>query len=318
MELQGTGVCNELKRNSINRGNASSISFKVENNDILSKLPPKPVVAKPAINFDPSKSRHLTEKDRLLLAALRSPPKKTKENETGKKSKNKPPIYSDEIVSRIVSNPTVGSLNFMKYLTGNEKIEENEDKSKSNVHDTRKQEAEPVSMNRETIRNMKKALDFVKLNGAIQKTNPNALKRKAHSLGSNTSNSSKVSKKSSKGGIEVEFDFKSEEFQKVLNAKSAHEEHTSELAQEEYFGNLVKKEAIENKLLNTFSVATNAVMCKVCKYIALGQSEYCKELHHQIRVVKATKRFFKCKDCGNRTMSLDRLPKHGMHIIINF
>ena len=45
---------------------------------------------------------------------------------------------------------------------------------------------------------------------------------------------------------------------------------------EEYFDVLEKKEAIENKLLNTFSVPTKAVTCKACKYIALSQSDYCK------------------------------------------
>ncbi|OXA58463.1 protein MCM10 homolog [Folsomia candida] len=346
MELQGSSVCSEVKRNSLSIGNATSVSFKKENNQLLAKLPSivNPV-PKPALNLDPFKTRHLTEKDRLILSALGSPSKSAElaENndddgddstsqQTSKKDKKlqkqqsvKP--CSAEIASRIVSNPTSGSLNFMKYLTVG-KDKNGQKTSEYNLHDTRRKEAEPISMTRETLRNMKKALDLVKSKGPIQRKDPNGGIQKRKSLpsglkindnsssisasGSGGSSSSKTSASgsSSRGGLEVEFDFESDEFKNILNAKSVYDEHTTDLVQAEYFDKLVKKEAIENKLLNTFSIATNAVMCKQCKYVALGQSEYCKEQHHQIRVVKATKRFFKCKDCGNRTMSLDRLPKH--------
>src|SRR5581483_485006 len=102
------------------------------------------------------------------------------------------------------------------------------------VHNTKKKDTETITMTRATITNMKKALDFVKQNGPIQKTDPNAVKkRKSLPTKSNnkiTSNSSKTKKPE----IEVEFDFKSEEFQKILNAKSSHDEHTNRMVEYEY------------------------------------------------------------------------------------
>lgn len=46
-----------------------------------------------------------------------------------------------------------------------------------------------------------------------------------------------------------------------------------------------------------------------CKYTALSASELCRREGHPLRSIKAVKRFFQCKDCKNRTISLDRLPK---------
>jgi minichromosome maintenance protein 10 len=179
---------------------------------------------------------------------------------------------------------------------------------------------EAVGMNRAMLDRMQKALNYVRKNGPIAKAETSAKKRKLEDTPSPSGSKSaphvisegrkvNTSKSSGKGKVEVIFDFESDEYKKILNAKSKHESLLEEVQQEEYFEKLEKKEAIENKMLSTFAIATNAVMCRECKYVALGQSDYCKEKRHQIRVVKATKRFFKCKDCGNRTMSLDRLPK---------
>lgn len=41
----------------------------------------------------------------------------------------------------------------------------------------------------------------------------------------------------------------------------------------------------------------------------MSASELCRREGHPIRTIKATKRFFQCKDCKQRTISLDRLPK---------
>ena len=42
---------------------------------------------------------------------------------------------------------------------------------------------------------------------------------------------------------------------------------------------------------------------------AFKSSDKCKLEKHRIKMIDATKRFFSCKDCKQRTISLDRLPK---------
>lgn len=79
--------------------------------------------------------------------------------------------------------------------------------------------------------------------------------------------------------------------------------------QDKYFETLEKKEAMEEKMLNTTKVACKAVICLTCKYVALSAADRCKEERHPLKVKDAEKRFFRCKDCGNRTISLQRLPK---------
>ena len=79
--------------------------------------------------------------------------------------------------------------------------------------------------------------------------------------------------------------------------------------QQEYFKLLEKKEAMEAKMLNTFKIACKAVICQKCKYVAFSAADRCKEENHPLKVRDAEKRFFKCSDCGNRTVTLHRIPK---------
>ena len=53
------------------------------------------------------------------------------------------------------------------------------------------------------------------------------------------------------------------------------------------------------------------VTCHICNYTAYKQSELCKQSNHLIKVTKAKKRFFECKNCKKRTQSFDRLPKYS-------
>lgn len=66
---------------------------------------------------------------------------------------------------------------------------------------------------------------------------------------------------------------------------------------------------MEEKMLNTYQIACKAVTCLKCKYTAFSASEHCKKEHHHLKIIDAEKRFFKCLDCGNRTISLQKLPK---------
>ncbi|KFP11654.1 Protein MCM10, partial [Egretta garzetta] len=103
----------------------------------------------------------------------------------------------------------------------------------------------------------------------------------------------------------------SEEFQKILNAKSKHtdllKEAEAEL-QEQYFQPLVKKEEMEEKMRNIKEVKCRVVTCKTCNYTYFKPLETCVQDNHDYHWHDAIKRFFKCP-CGNRAISLDRLPK---------
>lgn len=45
-----------------------------------------------------------------------------------------------------------------------------------------------------------------------------------------------------------------------------------------------------------------------CRYTWFSASDECKAERHPLKVIDALKRFFKCNDCGNRTVSLSILP----------
>ncbi|KFB39179.1 AGAP008723-PA-like protein [Anopheles sinensis] len=103
-----------------------------------------------------------------------------------------------------------------------------------------------------------------------------------------------------------------EHMKRIIEATSSHQDLVvarENEQQEEYFKTLERKEAMEEKMLNTFKVACKAVSCRQCKYIAFSAADRCKTEGHQLRVHDAEKRFFRCADCGGRTVSLFRIPK---------
>ncbi|XP_063466170.1 protein MCM10 homolog isoform X4 [Symphalangus syndactylus] len=105
----------------------------------------------------------------------------------------------------------------------------------------------------------------------------------------------------------------SEEFQKILKAKSKHtgilKEAEAEM-QERYFEPLVKKEQMEEKMRSIREVKCRVVTCKTCAYTHFKLLETCVSEQHEYHWHDGVKRFFKCP-CGNRSISLDRLPnKH--------
>ncbi|XP_069846473.1 protein MCM10 homolog [Dipodomys merriami] len=103
----------------------------------------------------------------------------------------------------------------------------------------------------------------------------------------------------------------SEEFQKILKAKSRHtdilKEAEAEL-QESYFEPLVKKEQMEEKMRNIREVKCRVVTCKTCAYTYFKPLETCISKQHDFHWHDGIKRFFKCP-CGNRSIALDLLPK---------
>uniref|UniRef100_A0A8K9XRB2 Protein MCM10 homolog n=1 Tax=Oncorhynchus mykiss TaxID=8022 RepID=A0A8K9XRB2_ONCMY len=171
------------------------------------------------------------------------------------------------------------------------------------------------------------ALKKLRVKGAgLAKEDPNAVKRKRSN---STDITTRVQKNLSSpdgeqpGAKEEEpaqkkrrekMDYvQSEEFKKILNAKSRHgaELQAAEYQQQEsYFDPLVKKEAMEDKMRNIREQKCRAVSCKKCKYTYFKPADRCVEEKHELQWHDATKRFFKCP-CGQRAIALDRLPhKH--------
>ncbi|XP_067345729.1 protein MCM10 homolog isoform X2 [Channa argus] len=105
----------------------------------------------------------------------------------------------------------------------------------------------------------------------------------------------------------------SEEFQKILSAKSRHNvvlQAAEYQLQERYFDALVKKEQMEEKMKGIREMKCRAVTCKKCSYTYFKPADRCVEENHDLRWHDAIKRFFKCP-CGQRAIALDRLPhKH--------
>ncbi|XP_077194079.1 protein MCM10 homolog isoform X1 [Paroedura picta] len=107
-----------------------------------------------------------------------------------------------------------------------------------------------------------------------------------------------------------------EEFQEILHARSKHtgvlKEFEAEV-QERYFEPLVKKEQMEEKMRSIREVKCRVVTCKTCKYTYFKLLDSCAEQNHDYNWHDGIKRFFKCP-CGNRAISLDKLPKkHCSH-----
>ncbi|XP_070611160.1 protein MCM10 homolog isoform X2 [Erythrolamprus reginae] len=103
----------------------------------------------------------------------------------------------------------------------------------------------------------------------------------------------------------------SEEFQEILHARSKHngvlEEFEAEM-QERYFEPLVKKEQMEEKMRSIREVKCRVATCKTCNYTYFKLLDSCVAEGHNYHWHNGVKRFFKCV-CGNRAISLDKLPK---------
>ncbi|CAG4987406.1 unnamed protein product [Parnassius apollo] len=166
------------------------------------------------------------------------------------------------------------------------------------------------------------AIKLIQKSGGITKIDPNNIKgtnagKKRALEKLNNSGSDENSCKKAKSNEESYKNLKptmSERFKKILEATSAHhnliQQHEDD-EQEKYFNKLEKKEAMEEKMLNTFKLACKAVRCTKCKYTAFSASQMCKDEKHPLKVLDTFKRFFKCADCGNRTVSLELLPLHS-------
>ncbi|XP_044042345.1 protein MCM10 homolog isoform X2 [Siniperca chuatsi] len=171
------------------------------------------------------------------------------------------------------------------------------------------------------------ALKKLRAKGAgLEKEDPNAVKRKRSNDSEINARVEKnlTSPKGESSSVEDEepaqkkkrdqlLYVQSEEFQKILNAKSCHGvvlQAAEYQLQERYFDALVKKEQMEEKMKGIREMKCRAVTCKKCSYTYFKPADRCVEQNHDLRWHDAMKRFFKCP-CGQRAIALDRLPnKH--------
>ncbi|XP_022526967.2 protein MCM10 homolog isoform X1 [Astyanax mexicanus] len=161
--------------------------------------------------------------------------------------------------------------------------------------------------------------------GAIVKDDPNAVKRKRSDSGAISARveRSLTSPEGDKNAADVEEEepaqkrrreqleyIQSEEFQRILNAKSSNSWIMGEVeaqAMQDYFDPLVQKEKLEEKMRGIREMKCRAVTCKNCKYTHFKPADRCVEEKHDYHWHDATKRFFKCP-CGQRKICLARLP----------
>ncbi|XP_055543509.1 protein MCM10 homolog [Wyeomyia smithii] len=168
------------------------------------------------------------------------------------------------------------------------------------------------------LHSRQKALEVLKKK-PLEKSNPNFIKHRGSEAGKKRALEKITSldqSESNNNAKKLKLDDKEQKrrewIEKIMKTSSSHTDliqaHEEE-QQEKYFKDLERKEAMEEKMMNTFKIACKAVICTRCKYIAFSAADRCKEERHELRVRDAEKRFFKCADCGNRTVTLHRLPK---------
>ncbi|CAG9761311.1 unnamed protein product [Ceutorhynchus assimilis] len=159
------------------------------------------------------------------------------------------------------------------------------------------------------------AIKFIQRNGPIKKVDPNntrgsgSKKRTIESLmGQNPpENNNHVAKKSKL----QESEFISDRFKKMMAMTSMHQDllqQHDDMEEEKYFNKLEIKEKMEDKMANTHKVKCKAVKCLQCKYTSFSASDLCKSEHHALKVFDAMKRFYKCSNCQNRTVTLELIP----------
>ncbi|CAL7936140.1 unnamed protein product [Xylocopa violacea] len=158
------------------------------------------------------------------------------------------------------------------------------------------------------------AIKWVKENGKIKAKDPNRIRLTKDEKLEKGKKRPRESEENGDGQEAKRANVLSDKFKEIMSAKSIHTdliEKSYDQEKEKYFERLQMKERMEEKMLTTYKVPCKAVTCLLCKYTSFSASDLCKEQKHPLRVVDAVKKFFKCADCGNRTVSLDRIPSHS-------
>ncbi|XP_060557335.1 protein MCM10 homolog [Ruditapes philippinarum] len=170
------------------------------------------------------------------------------------------------------------------------------------------------------------AIAKIKSKGGVNKEDPNSVRKKITSPEArekirkrvaedmeddNTGDSSSKEPPQKKSKLLGDLDLNSPDVQQLLKKKSKHKGALAEAESEQeerYFSALEKKEQMEDKMGAIMEVPVKLFMCLQCNYRYFSIHERCKKENHPTKQVKGVKRFFKCKHCKRRTVSIDRLP----------
>lgn len=145
----------------------------------------------------------------------------------------------------------------------------------------------------------------------VRKRLRESLNTESDSENNNGSSSKKAKNDESQRSLLGSVDLNSDKIKAMMEKKSRHSnlvDAEEDLQMEKYYMKLEKKEMLEDKMSSIMEVATSAVVCTVCKYQSVLQSQYCKDQGHIVKSVKASKRFFECVKCKRRTVSLEKMP----------
>ncbi|CAD5122841.1 DgyrCDS11245 [Dimorphilus gyrociliatus] len=169
----------------------------------------------------------------------------------------------------------------------------------------------------------KKAIGKIRLFGGIEKEDPNCIRpkitdekkkliREKVNKDMGIDDVGKDDKNTPKRKLIGGLDLNDPKVRALIDKQSA---YSGALAEEDadkmnsYFGQLEKRDEIENKMASTFSVECKVVSCSQCGYSRVSKpGKICKDERHDLKWSKAERRFFKCKECGNRTTSVERIP----------
>ena len=63
-------------------------------------------------------------------------------------------------------------------------------------------------------------------------------------------------------------------------------------------------------MISTTEIESKVITCSACNYTSYTQSELCRNMGHNVKRITVKKRFFECKNCKNRTITLgNKYPK---------
>lgn len=156
------------------------------------------------------------------------------------------------------------------------------------------------------------AIKLVQATGPIKKIDPNSTKSSPSTgIKKRFLPDTDVEELNPKKSKLAESDLISDRFKKMMAATSRHTdllEQRDDEEMEKYFKKHEMKEKMEEKMTNTFKIACKAVRCLKCKYTSFSASDMCKKEGHPLKVFDSMKRFFKCGNCQNRTVTLEIVP----------
>uniref|UniRef100_A0A7E4VS25 Protein MCM10 homolog n=1 Tax=Panagrellus redivivus TaxID=6233 RepID=A0A7E4VS25_PANRE len=149
----------------------------------------------------------------------------------------------------------------------------------------------------------------IRENGGLQKVDANATRKR---LAPSSTVPSTETPKRSKLNPEDTPTSSGVDIAALLGRKSTFEtaiDEADRAKEDAYFANAEIKEKIESRLTELNELKdVKVVTCAKCKYTAESQSSLCMIQGHVIQRHTATKRFFKCKTCKQRTAAFARIP----------